>query len=88
MADEKLLSHDQYADFWIAVPDDRSGFDPLIRTLIAHVEALQVRIDKLPNPDETPHGSRAWSQQCGCAYDHPLAVCMVHAHTRAEGEPA
>ena len=73
-----LLDYREYSDFWIALPDDRSHLDRLTQTLIAHVEALQDRIDQLPHPDDVPRDYQGWSQQCACGYDHPSAVCMVH----------
>jgi hypothetical protein len=87
MADgEQLLSQQEYMDFWIELPEDRSHLDQLTQTLIAHVEALQERIDRLPHPDELPSGSRTYSQQCACGYDHPWDVCMVHEQSGRSGE--
>lgn len=74
-----MLDQREYADFWIELPDDRSHLDRLTQTLIAHVEALQARIDLLAHPDAVPRGDRTWAQQCACAYDHPFDLCMVHA---------
>lgn len=74
-----MLDQHEYADFWIELPEDRSHLDRLTQTLIAHVEALQERVDRLPHPDDV--GMRTgpeWTTQCACAYDHPADVCMVH----------
>jgi hypothetical protein len=56
------------------------------RTLVRHVLALQGRIDELMHPDDHDqlHGikCRCTFVQCACAYEHPDAVCMVHAAFR------
>lgn len=78
--DGDLLDQGRYMQFWIEMPDDRSQLDQTTRTLVAHVEALQERIDKLPDLDDV--WSKSWARQCACAYDYPTAVCMVHAERR------
>jgi hypothetical protein len=46
------------------------------------VAALRERIDKLPDPTAAEADPRGWDTQCACAYDHPDAVCAVHAEAQ------
>ncbi len=61
-----------------------------VATLAAHVQALQERIDELPDPTVLDSlewcgrdvgaylAQHGWVSQCGCAYDHPEARCLGH----------
>jgi hypothetical protein len=86
-----LLTRTEYADWWNDNTDDDGELlpldDPATATLAAHVQELQLRIDRLMDPDEhdaqhnadaRPGGCRCYLTRCACAYDHPDAVCMVH----------
>ncbi len=59
------LDRDAYVQWWDAAGVETD--DALIRTLARHVIALQDRLDSLPS-----------DLRCGCAYDHPDDLCMVH----------
>jgi hypothetical protein len=61
------MTRDEYLDWWIDLPDDQAEVAEPVRTLVAHIEALQSRIDDLPE-----------DARCCCAYDHPDDVCVVH----------
>jgi hypothetical protein len=39
----------------------------------AHAEALEAKFANCPHPKDTEYGT------CGCSYDRPSDVCMVHA---------
>lgn len=74
-----MLTRDDYADWWQEHTDDEGELITLpepIATLAAHVQALQGRIDKLPDPEAAQPDS--WQTQCCCAYDDPRDVCVVH----------
>lgn len=62
------MTRDEYQQWWLALPEDETTLDEPIRTLVAHISALQDRIDELPD-----------DLRCCCAYDHPDDKCMVHA---------
>jgi hypothetical protein len=62
-----MMTQDEYAAWWIAWGDSDDLPEP-VSTLVDHVAALQDRIDRLPE-----------DLSCCCAYDHPDAVCMIHA---------
>jgi hypothetical protein len=77
------VNRDEYDHWWNDNTDDKgellADLPEPVRTLAAHVQALQGRIDRLPGPDEEWGMTRsAWVTQCCCAYDHPDTVCMVH----------
>lgn len=81
-----LMSHDEYGRWWNDATDAAGELLPdlpePVRTLAAHVMALQGRLDRLPGPDDHDrahgHACRCSAAQCACAYDHPDAVCMTH----------
>lgn len=76
----------EYDSWWFDNTDDRgellSSLPEPIKTLAAHVQALQARIDKLPDPTDAEADPHGWDTQCACAYDHPDAVCAVHEASR------
>lgn len=58
------MNREEYTKWWL----ETSFSEEPIDTLIRHIEALQERIDNLP--DEL---------RCCCAYDYPEDICMTHA---------
>lgn len=88
-----VLTRDEYAEWWRDNTDDDGELRPLDdpeATLAAHIQELQMRIDKLMSPDEhdLSHGKdcRCMAGQCACAYDHPDAVCMTHEALASRSE--
>lgn len=85
-----LMSRGDYDRWWQDNTDEDGELLPLDEpeaTLAAHVQELQLRIDRLMDPDEhdlqhnaaaRPGGCRCYLTRCACAYDHPDAVCAVH----------
>lgn len=72
------LTPGQYLDWWISLPDGYDTLDEPVRTLVHHVQALQARIDLLPDHDECAQ----FDHNCCCGYDHPDDICMAHAARR------
>jgi len=89
------MTRDEYDRWWSRIDDEtiNHSLPEPERTLALHVLALQDRIDQLLEPDEHDRsharGCRCYLSQCACAYDHPDAVCSVHAaavrHAQPEG---
>jgi len=80
------VSWDEYDNWWNDNTDAEgellADLPEPVKTLAAHVQALQARIDKLADPTATDADPRGWDTQCACAYDHPEAVCAVHEASR------
>lgn len=81
-----LMDRTEYSRWWQDNTDSDGEVLPdlpkTIRTLAAHIQAFQGRVDGLLDVDDhdQEHGRdcRCNLSRCGCAYDHPDAVCMVH----------
>lgn len=88
-----LLARDAYDRWWQDHTDDDgellASLPEPAATLAAHVQALQARIDRLPDPDAANLAElNRRAVRCACAYDHPDAVCMVHESVaRPAAEP-
>jgi hypothetical protein len=82
------VTRDEYADWWRDNTDAEGELLPDLpeptRTLALHVQALQGRIDKLPDPTTVEANPRGWDTQCACAYDDPRSVCAVHQSREGE----
>lgn len=70
-----MMTQQEYMAWWLGLPDDYDRLDEPVRTLVEHVSALQDRVDALPEYEDTETGPF----RCCCAYDHPAAVCTIHA---------
>jgi hypothetical protein len=83
------MTKSEYYAWWLQNAEVIESLPEPVRTLALHVEALQGRIDDLMDPEEHDilHGTTCGCNfvRCCCSYDHPDAVCLLHARQEAKG---
>lgn len=82
--DRRRDSDDEILSLHMFVEEDegRSLLASDLRELVAHIDALQDRVDSLPE-DPCP---TCGAVRCACAYDRPNAVCGYHARIGSREE--